>query len=293
MLEDRYYMRSEERSWRFSASAILMIVLIAAFALQQIDIVYLRNVDLFALCALSADGLRQGSLWQLVTFQFLHGGPFHLIFNLVVIWFCGRVVEGRLGTGNFLKIYFASGLGGGILQGVLGLAFPEFFGGPVVGASAGACGLIAAFALIEPEATFLFMFMFPIKAKHILIIETAIAGFCTLVPSTRGIAHAAHLGGIAVGYAFMKWGLYNYSGSFRWHPFRDRARRRQLVKAASVKPGFWKGTKSQAPEEVEPEEFISREVDPILDKISAHGIQSLTPREKQILEAARAKMDKR
>jgi hypothetical protein len=78
-----------------------------------------------------------------------------------------------------------------------------------------------------------------------------------------------------------------------WHPLRTRARRRQLVRAASVKPGFWKGAKGQHPEEVEPEEFISREVDPILDKISAHGIQSLTPREKQILEAARAKMDKR
>ena len=63
----------------------------------------------------------------------------------------------------------------------------------------------------------------------------------------------------------------------------------------TVKPAFWKTKGSAIPkaEQVEPEEFISREVDPILDKISAQGLQSLTPREKQILEAARSKMDKR
>jgi len=93
----------------------------------------------------------------------------------------------------------------------------------------------------------------------------------------------------------IKFALYDYSPSFSWHPLRNRARRRQLVKAATVKPGFWRTKGSGIPkaEQVEPEEFISREVDPILDKISAHGIQSLTPREKQILEAARSKMDKR
>lgn len=294
MLEDRYYMRDEERSSRFSATVILMIVLTVVFALEHISSVYFRGFDFLTLFALQVDGLRQGWLWQLVTFQFLHAGGLHLIFNLLVIWFCGRAVEARLGTANFLKIYFASGVVGGLLQSILMLLLPQYFGsGPVLGASAGACGLIAAFALIEPEATFLLMFIFPMKARHLLVLLTAIAAFFTLVPSSQGVAHAAHLGGIGAGYAFMKWGLYNYTASFRWHPFRNRARRRQLVKAATVKPGFWKGAKSQPPEEVEPEEFISREVDPILDKISAHGIQSLTPREKQILEAARAKMDKR
>jgi len=293
MLEDRYYMRGEERSWRFSATVILMIVLGVVFAFQQVNVVYIRNENFHKLFSLNTEGLRQGWLWQLITFQFLHGGLFHLLFNLVIIWFCGRAIESRLGTANFLKVYFASGILGGILQGLLAMAFPEYFGKSVVGASAGAFGLIAAFALLEPEATFLFMFVFPIKAKHLLIIETAVAAFLTAVPSIQGVAHAAHLGGIVAGYSFMKWGLYDYTGSFRWHPFRNRARRRELVKAATLKPAFWKTSKGQPVEEVEPEEFISREVDPILDKISAQGIQSLTPREKQILEAARAKMDKR
>jgi membrane associated rhomboid family serine protease len=294
MLEDRYYMRNEEHSSRFSATVILIITLTVVFALQQIDIVYTRLNHPYYL-ALSVQGLKQGYLWQLLTYQFLHVELFwHLIGNLLALFFFGRAVESRLGTANFLKIYFVSGFIGGILQSILAWIFPAHFGlMPVMGASAGVCGIIAAFALMEPEAPVMLFMVLPIKAKYILAFEAGIALFFTIVPSEPQYAHAAHLGGVMAGVAFMRLGLYNYSTNFQWHPFRNRARRRQLVKAASVKPGFWKGVKSQAPEAVEPEEFISREVDPILDKISAHGIQSLTPREKQILEAARAKMDKR
>jgi membrane associated rhomboid family serine protease len=294
MLEDRYYMRSEERSSRFSATVILIIVLTVVFALQQIDQVY-THLGVNHYLALSVQGLKQGFLWQLLTFQFLHVELFwHLVSNLICLWFFGRAVESRLGTANFLKIYFASGFLGGILHSLLAWFFPFHFGlMPVMGASAGVCGLIAAFALMEPDASILLFMILPIKAKYILVAEASIALFFTIVPSQPEYAHAAHLGGVIAGVAFMRLGLYNYSTSFQWHPFRNRARRRQLVRAASVKPGFWKGAKGQHAEEVEPEEFISREVDPILDKISAHGIQSLTPREKQILEAARAKMDKR
>ena len=296
MLEDRYYMRGEDRSSRFSATAILMVTLVIAFALQQISKVYVDSFEWREIFALTNHGLKSGWLWQLITFQFLHVGPFHLIFNLLTIWVCGRPIEARLGKANFLKIYFASGIIGGLFQASLQLAFPAFFGTSVMGASAGACGLLAAFALIDPEAQFLVMFVLPIKARYLLVIETCVALFFTLVPSLDSqLAHAAHLGGIGAAYAFMKLGLYDYSPSFNWHPLRNRARRRQLVKAATIKPGFWRTKGSAIPkaEQIEPEEFISREVDPILDKISAQGIQSLTPREKQILEAARSKMDKR
>jgi len=293
MLEDRYYMRDEERSSRFSATVILMITLAVVFALQNIDYVYTR-LGMTSYLSLSTEGLRQGFVWQLFTFQFLHAGLFHLFFNLLCLWFFGRIVEARLGTAAFWKIYLAGGGLGGVLQAGLGFALPQFFGWPVVGASAGVCALIAAFALMEPEAIIMLMGMFPMKAKYLLALETGIAAFFTLVPANQGVAHAAHLGGIATGVAIIKWALYDYSPSIRWRPFRNRTRRRQLVRAATIKPGFWK-TKGGIPkaEQVEPEEFISREVDPILDKISAHGLQSLTPREKQILEAARSKMDKR
>ena len=71
------------------------------------------------------------------------------------------------------------------------------------------------------------------------------------------------------------------------------AEERELVKAASVKVTKWSRPKNKSIEELPPEEFISREVDPILDKISAHGIQSLTERERRILQAARDRMEQR
>src|SRR5689334_12190396 len=114
MLEDRYYMRNEERFSRFSASVILIIVLIAVFAFQQIDKVYIPRLDFDEVFALSDKALRNGWIWQLFTFQFLHGGIVHLIFNCLGIWFFGRAVESRLGTANFLKVYFAAGLLGGL-----------------------------------------------------------------------------------------------------------------------------------------------------------------------------------
>jgi membrane associated rhomboid family serine protease len=100
MLEDRYYMRSEERSSRFSASVILMIVLTVVFALQQIDYVYTR-IGLDSLFALSVEGPSPRLCLAIAYVSIPALGPLHLAFNLLALWFFGRPVEARLGTGNF------------------------------------------------------------------------------------------------------------------------------------------------------------------------------------------------
>jgi len=155
-------------------------------------------------------------------------------------------------------------------------------------------GLLAAFATLFPmrEVTF-FVFIFPItlRAKYLLWFALLLSIYGTLAPFGN-VAHGAHLGGLLAGLACIRWGA-QPQGRFNWHPFQTRHRKRELVKAASVKVTRWSRPKGKTLDELPPEEFISREVDPILDKISAHGIQSLTPRERQILEAARAKMEKR
>jgi membrane associated rhomboid family serine protease len=272
----------------------LLLVNLAVFIIVEVHVAYdpaglARIRDYFAL---SNEGLAHGKIWQFFTFQFLHGERWHFLFNMLVLYLFGRPVEESLGRKHFLLLYFASGFVGGVVQSILGFAFPGVFGFPVVGASAGILGLVAAFATLDPNREILMFFVLPMRAKYLLWISAAVAGFYILVPAERGTAHGAHLGGLLGGVAYVRW-IIQMPFSLRIpNRFRPLRRHRQLVK---VRPGGppWLRGKQEGGEELPAEEFISREVDPILDKISAHGIQSLTPREKQILEAARAKMEKR
>jgi membrane associated rhomboid family serine protease len=289
MLEDRSYMRDPMRS-RWSMTLVLMVLNVAVFAWQEINRAYV-HFPLGRYFALSKEGLSDGYVWQLLTFQFLHGGILHLVFNLLGIYFFGRPVEERLGKAGLLKVYFAAGTVGGLLQTLLGAIWAETFGQTVVGASAGVFGLIAAFAMLEPDGVILLFFVLPVRAKYLVVGAAAIALFYILVPVPTGVAHAAHLGGLMAGVVYMRWGAIAESFLRSRRPIRPRLRPRELVKVRS--PKSWLSQKAQAAEELPPEEFISREVDPILEKISAHGIHSLTPKERQILEAARHKMRRR
>ncbi len=291
MLDDRSYMRATPGRSYWSATVILMVSVVVCFALQNIAHVYWHGTDAIEkFLVLSPEGLRHAFVWQLITFQFLHGSLGHLFGNLIGLFFFGRTLESRLGWKEFLKIYFLCGIGGGILQVLLQWWLPGYFGSATLGASAGVLGIIAAFALMEPEAPIFVSFILPMRAKHLLWIELGIALFFTIVPATSQTANAAHLGGILTAIGYMRWD--SQRTPLPWNPLLARRRKRQLVQAAA-QVARWRGKADKPAAEVPPEEFISREVDPILDKISAHGIHSLTPHERQILEAARAKIAKR
>ena len=189
---------------------------------------------------LSADALRHGYVWQLLTFQFLHANTLHLVFNLLGIWWFGKFVEERLGKWHFFKLYFLSGVAGGLLQCLLMWAFPLHFGARVVGASAGVCGLIAAFAIIEPHATILAYFVIPLRARSLLYIEAGIAIFFILVPSDSDVAHAAHLGGILFAAAYLRWGLNASRMLSDWNPLQRKQRSQRMIQAATVARNFSK-----------------------------------------------------
>ena len=295
MLADRPYMRDDAYLPRWRMSSVLMVTLVAVFVLVEI-LGFYGGIPVLPYLALSADGLKHGCIWQLFTFQFLHAGLMHLLFNLLGIWFFGRFIEDRLGAVPFLRIYFLGGLAGGLLQAFLGLLAPRYFGLMTVGASAGVLALLAAFCALEPDGIILLFFVLPVKARLILYVSLGIAAFFTLVPSDPGVAHAAHLGGMLAGLAYLRWWR-ELEGSLKslqhWNPIRGRIRKKQLVKAATLRSSPWQAKGARDDEELPPGEFISREVDPILDKISAHGIHSLTERERKILEAARSRMGRR
>ncbi len=248
--------------------------------------------------ALHPGDLLHGALWQLLTFQVLHGGPFHLLINCAMLYIFGRPMEVALGRNRFLLLYFGSGAFGGLVQAVCSWTFPLHFGtGEVLGASAGVFGLIAAFAVLNSEMpiTMLLAFIIPVslKAKYLLVVEAVLALLGMLAPPS-GIAHAAHLGGMLAGIFYVRQAMHWH---WRWPSFGRGAQRgqaaRELVGVNARKSALRRRPPPDLDDTLSPEEFLTKEVDPILDKISAHGIQSLTEREKRILEAARRKMQKR
>jgi len=240
--------------------------------------------------ALRVEGLKHGYIWQLLTYGFMHSvpGPLHLICNCWAIYVFGQDVEEALGRKPFLGLYFASIIIGALLQALAGVLLGGVLARSVVGASAASLGLAAAFAMLFPERVLLLFFVIPMRAKYLLLLCAGLTLYGILRPDD--IAHYAHLGGMLTGIIFVRYAMH-----WDWHWPKLRRTRgeppRRLVKVGSSSAVRWGRGKPE--EDLPADEFLSKEVDPILDKISAHGIQSLTEREKRILEAARQKIGKR
>ena len=295
MLEDRSYMREPE--WRPEASRsgislclTLILINVACYILQHTVRGFEETLALFP------QRLQNGNVWELLSYQFLHGGLFHLLINCAMIWFAGRQIEEALGKAKFLVLYLVAGIFGGLLQ--CALSWSGFLPpAGVVGASAGIFGLIAAFAMVywERELTFLIMFVIPVrmKAKYLLI-ALAVIGVLGVISKEGGIAHGAHLGGMIWGVLFIL--LFIQGGTYSgaepwWDQLRDRFSSRHRRKVVTIEGGARAYSRGQIKaEEVDEVDFVESEVDPILDKISEKGIQSLTERERKILEQARKKM---
>lgn len=299
MLSDRDYMRSEPSgpfgfrpSRPMSATTLLLIINVAAFLLEAILYGYPPKFMQGPPLALRADQVLHGYVWELLTYQLLHGGLLHILLNCWGIFVFGPDVEAALGKKTFFVLYFTSGAVGGLFQVLASLSwsgrFPLYV--PVVGASAGLFGLVAAFAMMYPHRTLtlLLFFVIPVnlRAKTLLAISGAIAIFGLLFAGSH-IAHAAHLGGMLSGMVFIRQLRHRWG---HWPGDQPSPRRRPLFGFGTGKPSKPGGTTIIDVEEVDGDEYMAREVDPILEKISSHGIHSLTARERKTLEEARKKM---
>ena len=278
MLEDRDYMREpdEYQSGRFGVRwSSLTVKFLVAYALvflleQFLTAAAPANESHFhELFALSNWGLAHGYVWQFVTYQFMHSGFLHLLFNGWAIYSFGLALESQLGARRFGALMLASGILGGVLQSIAAFLWPHYFGGPVVGASACAFGLVAAYAVLQPNLSLqlLVFFVIPVtlSARNLLIVSFVIAliGFGM---HADNVAHAAHLGGMAAGWAYARIVL----------PRMGRKVSYDEVESKSESPGG--------------SPFSASEVDAILDKIAAR--KNITAKEKAILEAASKKMNR-
>jgi membrane associated rhomboid family serine protease len=195
--------------WRWSVTITLVVINIVMFLFQEYVLPQLTDPDYFAL---SSSGLAHGFIWQLITYQFMHGGWMHLLLNCWALFMFGRPVEWAVGKTRFLILYFTGGIIGGLLQVSAAFLWPDHFGGASVGASAGISGVVAAFAMLFPEERLIMLlfFIIPInmRAKSLLWLILCLTALGISFYNSRlfggNIAHFAHLGGILTGIAFTR-----------------------------------------------------------------------------------------
>jgi membrane associated rhomboid family serine protease len=148
-------------------------------------------------------------IWQIATYMFLHGGLFHILFNMLALWMFGAELERVWGTRYFLKFYFVTGIGAGALT-VLFSLLPFDFArqlqlSNVIGASGAIYGLLLAYAMYFPDRPIYMYLLFPIPAKIFVLIMGAIALYSSM-SEPGGVANATHLGGLLVAYLYLKGG---------------------------------------------------------------------------------------
>lgn len=222
--------------------------------------------------------------WTLITYMFAHSmwDIFHILFNMLVLYWFGRVFVEYLGSDKLIALYILGGLTGGIAYLLIYNLNPEFFGNAgMVGASGAIYAIVVGTAVLLPNYTFFLLFFGPVKIKYIALFYVILS----LLYVRQGVnlgGNIAHLGGALMGFIYIKqlqagvnWGGW-ITVTLDW--FKDLFKEKPKVKVTY---------RSDEPQKAKSKKFASKtsqeEIDAILDKISDHGYESLTKDEKEKL----------
>ena len=195
-------------------------------------------------------------LWQPFTYLFFHGGIWHVLINMFVLWMFGSELERLWGKEHFLKFYFVTGVGAGLVTMIFGLNSMT----PIVGASGAVYGVLLAYGLTYPNRTVYLYGIIPIKSLW-FVIGIGVIAFMSSFDNVSQISHLTHLSGMVIGYLMLKRPL-------RFNDLWFTIRKRTLE--YKIKHEEKKVTQHQE---------IEREIDHILDKINREGFDSLTEEE--------------
>jgi len=239
-----------------------VIIWFMTFINTGIRIFFINNFSLFPY-----EVIYQFKIWQLVTYMFLHNptGIWHILFNMFFLWMFGVELEREWGTKEFLKFYFVTGIGAGLVYMLLTNASV-----PMIGASGAIYGVMLAYTLRYPDRMIYLYFLFPVKLKYFMGFLILIQFFSTFGASADGVAHAAHLGGIIVGYIYLKYG-------FLWFKLKSSVKNFSASKPGKTKMKYGKGGGDQT-------EYYRKIMDDLLDKINRVGYLNLSEEEKKLLE---------
>ncbi len=311
-LDDRDYMKEtgtrrwSEVMWPDPVTTIV-VVNVVVFLLQRLGIFgsdqifdpSTREYVTQPWGGLSINALAEGRVWTLFTHLFVHASVLHLVGNCLMIFFTGKAVQSLIGSRHFIHIYFLSGLVGAATQLLAGWLQHQPGDGAItiIGASGAASGTLLALAVLLPQEmiTALIYFVIPVRMRlwtmaMLLIGSSAVLAVLDVMDVLKlGIAHFDHLGGALAGWWFVR--LLGYGGPPVTYEnmWQQRQRREEKRAYAGVR------TRQRAMEREEPElvmppltkrQLIEQEIDPILDKIAAHGIESLSDEERLLLARA-------
>lgn len=218
--------------------------------------------------------------WRFVTYMFLHGGGFHLLFNMLWLWWMGRAVEEGLGPRTFAVIFFGAGIGGAFFHVALSFLYGTSM---VIGASGAVFGVMVAFAYMYPTMPIMLFLLPPIEARY--VVAGLIVFDVLFIGAGDNVARLVHLGGAGIGYLLVK---AHYNGvdlskyvrpiEKIWNPELSGFNKKKKEKKRKKNRDMY----SVSDVEILDEEEIS-DLDEILEKISKHGYDGLSKEEKKRL----------
>ena len=199
-------------------------------------------------------------IWQPFTYLFFHGGIWHVLINMFVLWMFGSELERLWGRNHFLKFYFVTGVGSGLLTMLFSLQSIT----PIVGASGAVYGVLLAYGLTYPNRQIYLYGIIPIKSIW-FVIGIGMIAFMSSFNNISEVSHITHLSGMLIGYLMLKRPV---EWSSLWFSIRKRTLEYRVAQEEK------KATYRQK---------IEKDIDIILDKINREGFDSLSQKEQDSL----------
>ncbi len=209
-------------------------------------------------------------LWQPFTYLFFHGGIWHVLINMFVLWMFGSELETLWGRQEFLKYYFLTGVGSGLVTVLFSLNSPV----PVVGASGAVYGILLAYGLIFPNRYVYLYFFIPVRVKYFVIFIGALAFFSSIGAGSSGVSHLTHLSGMLIGFGYLK-------SNVRLNALKSIV----LQQKDGIRHRIIKKKRRR-------DDDLRLEVDRMLDRINEVGYDALSEKEKKFLYEASKKLAK-
>lgn len=217
--------------------------------------------------------------WSIITYMFLHSGIFHILFNMLVLYWFGNIYQEYLGKQKLIYTYFLSGIFGGLFYVLCYNVFPYFStsveSSKALGASAAVMGIVFATATLLPNFTIVLAIFGPIRLKYIAFFYLLID--LVGISSANAGGHLAHIGGALFGFIFIK----QLQSGNDWTKFPAKIMNgfSGLFKPKKMKVVY----KNPSINTNKKQEVTQAEIDRVLDKISQSGYENLSEKEKEIL----------